>query len=83
LQDVTFALVPFPIQCAGSPFGKWLDDPKQRAEYGGRVIAIADQRIWGSGNDRVEAIEDAGRNSDAPEVAALTCVLLPGDPTMG
>lgn len=48
-----------------------------REEYGGYVIAIANERVWGKGNTGEEAIADALAQPGCPPRERLALVGLP------
>jgi hypothetical protein len=48
-----------------------------REEYGGFVIAVANERVWGKGNTVDEAIADALAQPGCPPRERLGLVILP------
>jgi hypothetical protein len=55
-----------------------LHDPEVQRQHGGKVVAVAQHRIWGVGRDHRAALQAALREPGCPERARLAFVVVPG-----
>jgi hypothetical protein len=56
-----------------------LQDSQVRRQYGGRVVAVHQRRIWGVGGDHGAALEAALREPGCPPRQALVLAVVPDD----
>jgi hypothetical protein len=54
-----------------------LHDPEVRRQYGDRVVAVHERRIWGAGADHLAALNSALQQPDCPPRKALVFVVVP------
>ncbi|HEY7425198.1 MAG TPA: hypothetical protein VH682_13285 [Gemmataceae bacterium] len=54
-----------------------LNDPEVRRQYGDRVVAAHQRRIWGAGRDHCAALDAALKQPDCPSRKSLVLVVVP------
>ena len=54
-----------------------LGDTQTLVAFAGRMVAVRDRRVWGSGMDMTTAFDDAAKNEGCPTIDQLVFVVLP------